>query len=106
MATQIERVYRYETSTYASDPTRLVGFDRRSGVQWYYSLPDKFENDQTFEDEISSNPKLLRMIGEIHERKLEQQGKREAATELPTSADVTKAKPELPGLQRQPAEVA
>ena len=106
MATQIKRAYRYETSTYASDPSLLIGFDRRSGVQWYYSLPDSFENDQPFEDEFATDPKLLRMIDGIHQRKLEQQGKREAATEVPTSADVTKAKPELPGLQRQPPEVA
>ena len=103
MASYLENVTDFQLANHATDPGQLLGFDPRSGVQWYYAFPDSFDTDPSAEE---SNPQLVRMINEVHKRKMEQQEKREENTDTTGVLDkVTTAKPNPPGLQREAPEV-
>lgn len=106
MASYIENVTDFQLANHATDPRQLVGFDPRSGVQWYYAYPDSFDDDHTFETE-ENDPQLVRMINDIHKKKIDQQNHREENTDTTgvPGDKVTTAKPNPPGLQREAPEV-
>ena len=110
MASFVENVTDFQLANQAMDPEQLVGFDPRSGVQWYYAFPDSFDNDPSFET-VENNPQLVRMLTDIHKKKIEQQNHREENTDTSgvmddgKKTDVHVAKPNPPGLQREAPEV-
>ena len=105
MASYLENVTDFQLANHAMDPGQLLGFDPRSGVQWYYAFPDSFDDDPTFETD-ENDQQLVRMINEVHQKKIDQQEQREQNTDTTGVPDkVTTAKPNPPGLQREAPEV-
>ena len=105
MASYLENVTDFQLANHAMDPGQLLGFDPRSGVQWYYAFPDSLDDDPTFETD-ENDQQLVRMINEVHQKKIDQQQKREQNTDTTGVLDkVTTAKPNPPGLQREAPEV-
>ena len=105
MASYLENVTDFQLANHATDPGQLLGFDPRAGVQWYYAFPDSFDDDPTFETD-ENDQQLVRMINEVHKKKIDQQEKREQNTDTTGVPDkVTTAKPNPPGLQREAPEV-